>query len=76
MKKSNNYFQKKYRIVTDCYLGYEVQYRLWYFPFWQQCGFTNTHSSFDEAKEYMNQKIYEDKKNKESRTFKQKVVFP
>ena len=76
MKKLNYYFKKRYRIVTDCYSGYEVQYLLWYFPFWQQCGFTNTHISIKDAKDYMNEKIQEDKKMKECRNFKRKVVFP
>ncbi len=44
----------KYRVVTDTYLGYEVQiWRLW-FPFWVQCGFCNTHHSIEKAKEFIN----------------------
>lgn len=26
----------KYRIVPDTYLGYEAQYKRWYWPFWRQ----------------------------------------
>ena len=26
----------QYRIVTDPYAGYEVQYRTWLWPFWMQ----------------------------------------
>jgi hypothetical protein len=44
---------KKYRVVRDLYLGYECQiWRLWW-PFWCQMGFTNTHRSLEEAKEYI-----------------------
>lgn len=43
---------KRYRIVRDNYLGYEVQYwRLWY-PFWVQAGGSNTHDSLEEARLY------------------------
>lgn len=45
---------KKYRIVTDRYLGYEVQVWRIYFPFWIQLGWVNTHSSIEKAKEYIN----------------------
>ena len=44
---------KKYRIVRDRYLGYECQvWRLW-FPFWVQMDFTNTHSTIENAKEFI-----------------------
>ena len=44
---------KRYRIVTDRYLGYECQvWRLW-FPFWIQMGLTNTHRSIEDAEEYI-----------------------
>ena len=47
---------KKYRIVSDNYLGYEVQcWRIW-MPFWLQCrgpsGPANTHPSIGKAREY------------------------
>jgi len=43
---------KKYRVVHDRYCGYEVQcWRIW-FPFWLQCGFTNTHFSLEKAENY------------------------
>lgn len=30
--------RNRYRIVSDNYLGYEVQIKFWYFPFmWFQC---------------------------------------
>jgi hypothetical protein len=28
--------KRQYRIVTDNYNGFEVQKKLWYFPFWFQ----------------------------------------
>lgn len=47
---------KKYRVVQDCWLGYEAQvWRVWW-PFWVQMwegGITNTHSSVEEAKEFI-----------------------
>lgn len=44
---------KRYRIVSDNYLGYEVQtWRIW-FPFWVQVGFSNTHESVARAIEYI-----------------------
>lgn len=36
--------KKEYRIVTDKYLGFEVQKRLWYFPFWLQISGLRTDS--------------------------------
>lgn len=49
----------EYRIVKDRYLGYEVQARRLWFPFWVQCrdcGPTNTHSSLSEAEEFARNK--------------------
>jgi hypothetical protein len=41
---------KKYRIVKDNFNGYECQvWRLW-FPFWVQMNFSNTHTSIEKAK--------------------------
>lgn len=50
-------FKNKYRIVTDLYSGYEVQFRRWYFPFWVQCGTgrrkcVNTHSTIEQAEAF------------------------
>lgn len=46
-------FKRKYRIVTDNYLGYEVQMKLWWWPFtWLQCKGTNTHSSLEKAEKF------------------------
>ena len=47
--------KRQYRIVTDSYAGFEVQKRLWYYPFWFEINdknsFTNTHSSIEKAEE-------------------------
>jgi hypothetical protein len=42
----------KYRIVTDRYSGFEVQAWRWWWPFWWQCGFTNTHQTVEQAEAY------------------------
>lgn len=42
----------EYRIVTDNYSGYEVQVRRWWWPFWIEADFVNTHSSIDEAERF------------------------
>lgn len=44
--------RKRYRIVTDRFAGYEVQEWCWWWPFWRQSNFTNTHSSLEKAEEY------------------------
>lgn len=45
-----------YRVVTDNYRGFEVQYRTPWWPFWQQCGCRgkgiNTHRTLEEAEEF------------------------
>lgn len=46
-------FKHKYRIVRDDYAGYEAQVKLWYWPFWMQMGFSNTHRSIKEAEEFI-----------------------
>ena len=43
----------KHRIVTDSYLGYEVQIKVWWWPFWVQRDITNTHRTLDKAKKYI-----------------------
>lgn len=42
----------KYRIVTDNFAGYEVQCKRWWWPFWIQCGYTNTHRTIEAANFY------------------------
>lgn len=50
LNKQNEMKLKRYRIVRDGFLGYEVQvWRLW-LPFWIQCFWTNTSSSIEDAK--------------------------
>ena len=44
-------FKNRYRIVRDNYLGYEVQVKSWWLPFWRQ-GITNTHDSVEKAERY------------------------
>lgn len=47
--------KKQYRIVTDEFLGYGVQYSYWWFPFWIELDWGNTHSTISKAKEYIEQ---------------------
>jgi hypothetical protein len=42
--------KKRYRIVTDRYLGYEVQVKYWWWPWWIM-PFSNTHYTIEKAKE-------------------------
>lgn len=42
----------RYRIVRDSYAGYEVQVRRWWWPFWTQAGYTNTHATIERAEQY------------------------
>lgn len=42
----------KYRVVRDNWLGYEVQFKVWWWPFWVQCGVANTHSTLEKAISY------------------------
>lgn len=39
----------KYRIVTDRYCGYEVQFKKWFMPFWFQLFYINSSRSIDQA---------------------------
>ena len=47
---------RRYRVVTDAYLGFEVQVWRWWWPFWMQCqtenGPSNTWSSLERAEEF------------------------
>ena len=43
--------RRSYRIVRDCYLGYEVQTRSWLWPFWAMPN-CNTFSSISADREY------------------------
>tara|TARA_R110000772_G_scaffold86432_1_gene180905 strand:- start:1550 stop:1744 length:195 start_codon:yes stop_codon:yes gene_type:complete len=42
-------FKTQYRIVTDKFLGFEVQKRPWYSFFWYQLNFSNTNDTFERA---------------------------
>lgn len=42
----------EYRIVRDTWAGYEVQIRRWWWPFWMQAGFSNTHGSLEAAERW------------------------
>jgi hypothetical protein len=46
----------RYRIVEDRYAGYEVQIRRWWWPFWVQAGFCNTHSTAERAEQWINRR--------------------
>lgn len=54
-------FKRRYRIVKDDYLGYEVQSRIWWFPFWLECrsriGISNTHPTIEKAKEFIYRRV-------------------
>ncbi len=46
--------KRQYRIVTDSFGGFEVQKRLWYYPFWFQIrnefgSHVNTHRTIEQA---------------------------
>ena len=43
-------FATKHRIVTDGYAGYEVQFKVWWWPFWMQKGGVNTFHNLEDAK--------------------------
>lgn len=49
--KNKSIFRKRYRIVTDNYAGYEVQVKLWFWPFWLQLWGCNTNISIRQALE-------------------------
>ena len=40
------------RIITDCYLGYEVQVWRWWWPFWVMYLRINTFTSVSEAEKF------------------------
>ena len=46
------WWRPRYRIVRDNYCGYEVQIWRWYWPFWRELGFCNTHTSFEDAERF------------------------
>jgi hypothetical protein len=42
----------EFRIVRDRFCGYEVQIRRWWWPFWVQAGWVNSHTSIEKAEEW------------------------
>lgn len=55
-------FKRRYRIIKDNYLGYEVQSRMWFLPIWIECSsemgiMTNTYRSIEEAKEFIQNRV-------------------
>lgn len=45
-------FKIKARIVRDRWLGYEVQIWRWWWPFWVQANFSNTHTTIEGAERF------------------------
>ena len=46
-----NFFQTKYRVVSDRWNGYEAQFKWWWCPFWFMVGFSNTKTTLEDAQE-------------------------
>jgi hypothetical protein len=50
---------RQYRVVRDAYLGYEVQCRRWWWPFWVQCdrgkSGANTNLTLCDANQFIQQ---------------------
>lgn len=44
--------KRYYRIVRDNFLGYEVQDRYWFSPFWAQTDFCNTFTTVESAERF------------------------
>lgn len=53
---------KKYRIVTDNYCGYEVQYKSPWLPFWLQVGGCNTHQTIEDAEKWLERRLLRPRK--------------
>lgn len=45
----------EYRIVTDAFAGFEVQLRRWWWPFWVEADYVNTHATVEAAERYATQ---------------------
>lgn len=63
-------FKTQYRVVTDNYAGYEVQYKPWWWPFWRQVDGpgkykVNTFISLEAARDYANKLRYRPPKGRE-----------
>lgn len=44
------FFETKYRVVIDKYLGYEAQFKYWWMPIYFQIGGCNTFPDMESAK--------------------------
>lgn len=57
MEALKKIFKNRYRIVTDEYLGYEVQTKKWWFIGWYQCwnngNMTNTFRRVEDAEDFV-----------------------
>lgn len=42
----------EYRVVEDNFAGFEVQARRWWWPFWLECDFCNTHPTVEAAERW------------------------
>lgn len=55
MSNLKKFFKPQYRVVRDDWAGFECQIKRWWWPFWSQMDSTNTHSSLEDAKAYINE---------------------
>lgn len=57
MEAIKKLFKNRYRIVTDKYLGYEVQTKKWFWINWVECwgngDISNTYRSIEEAEQFV-----------------------
>jgi hypothetical protein len=58
-------FKKRYRIVTDRYLGYEVQVKNWWWPLWYM-PVLNTNWTIEEAKQLVDRLKEKDSWNRQT----------
>tara|TARA_R110000772_G_scaffold65149_1_gene145580 strand:+ start:720 stop:926 length:207 start_codon:yes stop_codon:yes gene_type:complete len=61
--------KRQYRIVTDKWLGFEVQKRDWYSPFWYQLNFSNTSDNIERAEKLIDIDKAKYKKRKVIKTY-------
>lgn len=58
--KNKSIFRTRYRIIENPFLGWEVQYKPWYCPFWIMLDFSNCFSTAKYLAERHSNKIYLD----------------
>ena len=51
-------FRTRYRIVTDAYAGFEIQFRYWWMPFWMQLDIINTYSTLEAAEDHIKRRTH------------------